>query len=63
MQIGHDYAGSHLRDGCDVTDLGGRPPRSGLGEKPVTVGFMTVGLAIVASSIIVLWGLRRAAKF
>jgi len=32
-------------------------------ESLVTVGFMTVGLAIVASSIIVLWGLRRAAKF
>jgi len=30
-------------------------------ESLVTVGFMTVGLAIVASSIIVLWGLRRAA--
>ena len=60
-KLGIDYVGSHLRDGCDVTDLGGRPQRSGLGEKPVTVGFMTVGLAIVASSIIVLWGLRRAA--
>jgi (hydroxyamino)benzene mutase len=28
-------------------------------EGVVTVGFMTVGPAIVASSIVVLWGLRR----
>jgi (hydroxyamino)benzene mutase len=30
-------------------------------ESVVTVGFMSVGIAIVASSILVLWGLRRAA--
>jgi (hydroxyamino)benzene mutase len=30
-------------------------------EGVVTVGFMSVGLAIVASSILVLWGLRRTA--
>ena len=29
-------------------------------ESAITVGFITVGLAIVASSILVLWGLRRA---
>jgi hypothetical protein len=27
----------------------------------VTIGFMTVGVAIIAASILVLWGLRRAA--
>jgi hydroxylaminobenzene mutase len=27
----------------------------------VTVGFMSVGVAIIASSILILWGLRRAA--
>jgi hydroxylaminobenzene mutase len=31
-------------------------------ESVVTVGFMSVGIAIVASSILVLWGLRRTAK-
>jgi hydroxylaminobenzene mutase len=30
-------------------------------EGVVTVGFMSVGMAIVASSILVLWGLRRTA--
>jgi len=30
-------------------------------ERLVTVGFMSVGLAIVASSIVILWGLRRTA--
>jgi hydroxylaminobenzene mutase len=30
-------------------------------EGVVTVGFMSVGIAIVASSILVLWGLRRGA--
>jgi len=30
-------------------------------ESVVTVGFMSVGVAIVASSILVLWGLRRGA--
>ena len=28
-------------------------------ESVVTIGFMSVGLAIVASSILVLWGMRR----
>jgi len=28
-------------------------------ENLVTVGFMTVGLAIIATSVLVLWGLRR----
>jgi len=32
-----------------------------LPERLVTVGFMTVGIAIIASSILILWGLRRAA--
>jgi hydroxylaminobenzene mutase len=32
-----------------------------LQEGVVTFGFMSVGLAIVASSILVLWGLRRTA--
>lgn len=31
-------------------------------EKIVTVGFMSVGLAIVVSALLVLWGLRRAAS-
>ena len=31
-------------------------------EQFVTIGFMSVGLAIVASSILILWGLRRQAK-
>lgn len=30
-------------------------------EKVVTIGFMSVGIAIVAASIMVLWGLRRTA--
>lgn len=30
-------------------------------EGLVTVGFMSVGLAIIASSCLILWGLRRAA--
>jgi (hydroxyamino)benzene mutase len=30
-------------------------------ETVVTVGFMTVGIAIIAASVLVLWGLRRAA--
>src|ERR1700687_5082339 len=30
-------------------------------ERVVTVGFMTVGVAIIAPSVLVLWGLRRAA--
>ena len=30
-------------------------------ETVVTIGFMTVGIAIIAASILVLWGLRRAA--
>ncbi len=30
-------------------------------EGVVTLGFMSVGIAIVASSILVLWGLRRTA--
>jgi (hydroxyamino)benzene mutase len=30
-------------------------------EQLVTLGFMSVGIAIVASSILILWGLRRAA--
>jgi hydroxylaminobenzene mutase len=30
-------------------------------EGVVTVGFMSVGIAMVASSILVLWGLRRSA--
>jgi hydroxylaminobenzene mutase len=30
-------------------------------EGVVTLGFMTVGIAIVASAILVLWGLRRTA--
>lgn len=36
----------------------GQPWQEGL----VTVGFMTVGLAIVASSIVILSGLRRSAR-
>jgi hydroxylaminobenzene mutase len=30
-------------------------------ETVVTAGFMTVGIAIIAASVLVLWGLRRAA--
>jgi hydroxylaminobenzene mutase len=30
-------------------------------ESFVTIGFMSVGIAIIASSILILWGLRRAA--
>ncbi len=30
-------------------------------ESLVTIGFMSVGIAIIASSILILWGLRRAA--
>lgn len=30
-------------------------------ETVVTFGFMTVGIAMIASSVLVLWGLRRAA--
>src|SRR6266581_8002738 len=30
-------------------------------ERAVTLGFMSVGIVIVASSILVLWGLRRTA--
>jgi len=30
-------------------------------ESFVTLGFMSVGIAIIASSILILWGLRRAA--
>ena len=30
-------------------------------ESVVTIGFMSVGIAIIASSILVLWGLRRKA--
>ena len=30
-------------------------------ETVVTAGFMTVGIAIVAASVLVLWGLRRTA--
>src|SRR5436853_959867 len=30
-------------------------------ETVVTVGFMTVGIAIIAASVLFLWGLRRAA--
>jgi (hydroxyamino)benzene mutase len=30
-------------------------------ESVITIGFMSVGLAIVASSILILWGLRRNA--
>jgi len=30
-------------------------------ESLVTFGFMSVGIAIIASSILILWGLRRAA--
>jgi hydroxylaminobenzene mutase len=39
------------------------PPHSALPwqENFVSIAFPTVGLAIVASSILVLWGLRRAA--
>src|SRR5882762_4640656 len=29
-------------------------------ESFVTIGFMSVGIAIIASSILILWGLRRA---
>lgn len=32
-----------------------------LQESLVTVGFMSVGIAIIVSSILILWGLRRAA--
>lgn len=35
----------------------GRPWQEGV----VTIGFVSVGIAIVASAILVLWGLRRAA--
>jgi hydroxylaminobenzene mutase len=31
-------------------------------ERLVTIGFMSVGLAMVASSVIILYGLRRTAK-
>ena len=31
-------------------------------EALVTFGFMTVGIAIIASSVVILWGLRRAAR-
>jgi len=31
-------------------------------ESVVTLGFISVGLAIVAASILVLWGLRRTAS-
>jgi (hydroxyamino)benzene mutase len=31
-------------------------------EGVVTFGFMSVGIVIIASSILVLWGLRRAAR-
>lgn len=31
-------------------------------ESLVTVGFMTVGLAIIVATILVLWGLRRGAR-
>ena len=37
---------------------GGRPWQ----EAIVTVGFLSVSIAIVACSILVLWGLRRSAK-
>lgn len=30
-------------------------------ESLVTLGFMSVGIAIIAASILILWGLRRAA--
>src|SRR5258707_13360948 len=30
-------------------------------ETVVTAGFMTVGIAIIAASVLVLWGLRRSA--
>jgi (hydroxyamino)benzene mutase len=30
-------------------------------EMVVTIGFMTIGIAIVASSVLVLWGLRKRA--
>lgn len=32
-----------------------------LQERLVTAGFMTVGIAIIASSVLILWGLRRSA--
>ena len=37
---------------------------TGLGwqERLVTIGFITVGLTIVASSVLVLWGLRAAKR-
>jgi len=38
----------------------GRPSAGGWQESLVTVGFITVGLAIVASSMLLLWGLRAA---
>src|SRR5258707_159085 len=44
------------------------PPITGAGngalpwqERVVTAGFMTVGIAFIAASVLVLWGLRRAA--
>jgi (hydroxyamino)benzene mutase len=31
-------------------------------ESMVTAGFITVGIAIIAATVLVLWGLRRAAR-
>jgi hypothetical protein len=45
---------------CNPDPAQGRRKDYDRGETLVTVGFLSVGVSIVASSIIILWGLRAA---
>ncbi len=61
-QLAGNHAGRSFRHRSPVSDY--REGHTGLGwqERLVTIGFITVGLTIVASSVLVLWGLRAAKR-